>query len=55
MIFQQVYKRFGDNKIPLLDPIEDMKINEKPFKEIIKKIATFETRLTRYFLSDLIV
>ena len=40
MIFQQVYKRFGDNKIPLLDPIEDMKINEKPFKEIIKKIES---------------
>ena len=45
---QQVQKRFGENKIPLLDPVEDMKINEKPFKEIIKKISTFEARLTSH-------
>jgi ATP-dependent RNA helicase DOB1 len=45
---QQVQKRFGENKIPLLDPVEDMKINEKPFKEIIKKISTFEARLTNH-------
>jgi hypothetical protein len=44
---QQVKKRFGEDKIPLLDPVKDMKINEKPFKEIIKKISAFEARLTR--------
>jgi len=45
---QQVQKRFGENKIPLLDPVEDMKINEKPFREIIKKISAFEARLTSH-------
>ena len=50
--FQQVIKRFGENKIPLLDPVEDMKINEKPFKEIIKKISTFESRLTSHPMHD---
>jgi hypothetical protein len=45
--FQQVKKRFGEDQIPLLDPIDDMKINEKPFKDIVKKISAFEARLTR--------
>lgn len=44
---QQVYKRFA-KEIPLLDPVEDMKINEKPFKEIIRKISTFEKRLEEH-------
>jgi len=46
--FQQVKKRFGEDQIPLLDPIDDMKINEKPFKDIVKKISAFEARLTRW-------
>ena len=44
-------KRFGEDKIPLLDPIEDMKINERPFKEVVKKISAFEARLTRFNFS----
>jgi len=40
----EVKKRFKEN-IPLLDPIQDMKIGDKQFKEIIKKIGTFEKRL----------
>jgi ATP-dependent RNA helicase DOB1 len=39
-----VYKRFSD-KVPLLDPVKDMKINDKSFKKIVEKINTFETRL----------
>lgn len=49
--FQQVKKRFGEDLIPLLDPVDDMKINEKPFKEIVKKISAFEARLTRLLSS----
>ena len=41
----QVRKRFGETKIPLLDPIKEMKITDKAFKEIVKKIDLFESRL----------
>ncbi len=46
---EQVKKRFKDNT-PLLDPVKDMKINEKPFKEIVKKIDAFEKRLSEHSL-----
>jgi len=40
----EVKKRFPDT-VPLLDPIQDMKIGDKQFKEVIRKIGTFEKRL----------
>ncbi|TRY74562.1 hypothetical protein TCAL_00692 [Tigriopus californicus] len=46
---KEVYKRFGES-IPLLDPVKDMKINEKPFKEIMKRISAFEGRLKSHSL-----
>ena len=45
---EQVQKRFEN--VPLIDPIKDMKINEKPFKEIVKKIDSFERRLAEHNL-----
>ncbi len=50
-IFQQVQKRFEYN-MPLLDPIKEMKIGDKAFKEIVKKIDTFEKRLKAHELHD---
>lgn len=47
--FQEVQKRFG-SKVPLLDPVKDMKINEKSFKELMKKIGAFEERLKNHEL-----
>ncbi|XP_040571158.1 exosome RNA helicase MTR4 [Lepeophtheirus salmonis] len=47
---QQVSKRFG-SEIPLLDPIKEMMIGDKDFKNIIKKISTFEKRLLSHPLS----
>jgi len=40
----EVKKRFP-NGVPLLDPIKDMKIGDKQFKQVITKIGTFEKRL----------
>jgi ATP-dependent RNA helicase DOB1 len=33
---------------PLLDPVKDMKIGDSEFKEIVKKIKTFEKRLEKH-------
>lgn len=41
---QEVKKRFPEGP-PLLDPINDMKINDDGFKDIIKKISCLEERL----------
>ena len=41
---RQVQKQF-DDKVPLLDPIEDMKIKNKEFLAIVTKIETYEKRL----------
>jgi len=49
---EQVEKRFKKEGIPLLDPVKDMKIKEKPFKEIIEKIAMFENRLESHSLHN---
>ena len=43
---EQVFKRFG--KVPLLDPVDDMKIVEKPFKEIVKRNALFQKRMLEH-------
>merc|ERR1719309_1342573 len=40
----EVKNRFPDG-VPLLDPVQDMKIGDKQFKEVIRKISTFEKRL----------
>merc|ERR1711981_715555 len=48
---EQVRKRFGKD-VPLLDPVKDMNIKEKPFKEIIEKISMFEKRLTSHSLHN---
>ena len=45
--FLQVFKRF-DNKVPLLDPIDDLKIKEKSFKEIVKKNDLYEKRMKNH-------
>lgn len=49
---QQVIKKFGADKVPLLDPVEDMKIEDKAFKELIKRVATFEDRLVAHRLHE---
>lgn len=41
---RQVQRQFVD-KVPLLDPIEDMKIKSKEFLSIVTKIETYEKRL----------
>ena len=43
-------QRRCNNKIPLIDPEKDMKINTPEFKETIKKIKTFEKRLQKHSL-----
>jgi len=50
-LFQQVYKRFSD-KVPLLDPVKDMKIEDKSFKKVVQKISTFETRLEEHAVNS---
>lgn len=40
----EVKKRFKEG-VPLLDPIKDMKIGDKQFKDVINKIGKFEKRL----------
>jgi ATP-dependent RNA helicase DOB1 len=40
----EVNKRFPAG-VPLLDPVKDMKIGDKEFKQVINKIGTFEKRL----------
>lgn len=47
----EVKKRFQDG-VPLLDPIKDMKIGDKQFKELIQKIGTFEKRLLNHPLQN---
>jgi len=47
----EVRKRFK-NEVPLLDPIKDMKIGDKQFKELIQKIGTFEKRLINHPLQN---
>lgn len=48
----EVKKRFtsenNKTKIPLLDPIEDMKIKDKEFLSIVKKIESYEKQLEKY-------
>ncbi|XP_013779377.1 superkiller viralicidic activity 2-like 2 [Limulus polyphemus] len=46
---QEVHKRFPKG-VPLLDPIEDMGIKEKGFKDIVRKIEAFEHRLYNHSL-----
>ena len=48
---EQVKKRFGED-VPLLDPVTDMNIKEKSFKEIIEKISMFEKRLISHSLHN---
>ena len=53
LIFQEVKSRFKEKGgIPLLDPVVHMGIKEKPFKEIMKKLSTFETRLKSHQLHE---
>ena len=47
----EVKKRFK-NEVPLLDPIKDMKIGDKQFKDLIQKIGTFEKRLINHPLQN---
>lgn len=46
---REVNKRFPKG-VPLLDPIKDMKIGDKNFKQVITKISTFEQRLLKHSL-----
>ena len=46
-VCRQVFKRF-DNKVPLLDPIDDLKIKEKSFKDIVKKNDLYERRMKNH-------
>ena len=47
----EVKNRFPDG-VPLLDPVQDMKIGDKGFKEIITKIGAFEKRLFNHPLHN---
>ena len=47
----EVQKRFKNN-VPLLDPIKDLKIAEKEFKNVIAKIDIFEKRRREHGLHD---
>jgi len=47
----EVKKRFPDG-VPLLDPVDDMKIGDKGFKEVIRKIGAFEKRLFNHPLHN---
>ena len=40
---REVEKRFPDG-VPLLDPVEDMKIREPEFEDTVRKIETLEHR-----------
>ena len=46
-----MHARFGTN-IPLLDPVKDMKIGDKAFKEVMKRISAFEERLSSHPLNQ---
>ena len=45
-------QRRCENKIPLVDPEKDMKINSPEFKNVVKKIKTFEKRLQKHSLNE---
>ena len=52
-IIKEVKSRFKTKGgIPLLDPVEHMQIKEKAFKEIMKKLSAFETRLKSHQLNE---
>ncbi len=43
---QEIHRRFaGESGKPLLDPVKDMKITDSAFKQVVKKISAFESRL----------
>ncbi|OTF83510.1 hypothetical protein BLA29_008142 [Euroglyphus maynei] len=44
---QEIKKRFSGN-IPLLDPLEDMKIKDNDFLNIVKRIETYEKKLGEF-------
>ncbi len=46
-----VRAKFGSD-VPVLDPIKDMKIHDRSFKELTKRIAAFEERLSAHSLSE---
>ena len=48
---KEVEKRFPDG-LPALDPIEDMKIRDSKFEEIVRKIETLEHRLYKHCLHN---
>jgi ATP-dependent RNA helicase DOB1 len=43
--------QFG-GQVPVLDPVEDMKITDEEFKSLVKKIESFETRLLKFTFTD---
>ncbi|KAI8336840.1 rRNA-processing arch domain-containing protein [Chlamydoabsidia padenii] len=48
---KEVHKRFGD-KIPLLDPIQNMGITDPVFKKLVNKIVILEKQLTTHPLAE---
>ncbi|KAI8093214.1 rRNA-processing arch domain-containing protein [Halteromyces radiatus] len=48
---KEVHKRFKDD-LPLLDPIQNMGINDPVFKKLVKKIVILEKQLTSHPLSE---
>lgn len=48
---EEVNKRFN-NEIPLLDPIKDMRINNKGFTDLLENIKQFEQRLSKHPLNE---
>jgi ATP-dependent RNA helicase DOB1 len=48
---EEVIRRFPDG-VPILDPIEDMKIKDRNFVELVKNIKRFEKRLDEHALNN---
>ncbi|ORX86527.1 antiviral helicase [Anaeromyces robustus] len=50
-VISEITKNYQDG-IPLLDPIEDLKINDSSFDQLIKKIQILEEKLFKHPLHD---
>lgn len=48
----EIKKRYPDS-LPLLDPINDMKIEDEKFKKLIKKIGSLQTKISKSHLQSL--
>ena len=47
----EIDKQFGD-KVPALDPVEDMKIKDEKFLDIVNKMSALESRMVQFDFQD---